>query len=121
MAEAVAEAPNQVAVPEAPGSEDVPAQAEAAPLIPDEAAPDAPVLPADPSRWPVSQIRLLGTWQQGAQWQAVLGTAEVGVPVQVGRRVAQEGHRVESIRRDAVRLRSAQGQVIELTWSGSGR
>jgi chemotaxis protein MotB len=46
MAEAVAEAPNQVAVPEAPGAEDVPAQAEAAPLIPDEAAPDAPTVVA---------------------------------------------------------------------------
>lgn len=75
----------------------------------------------DPLQWPMDRIRLLGTWQQGAQWQAVLGTAEVGVPVQVGRRVAQEGHRVESIQRDAVLLRSVQGQAIELTWSGSGR
>ena len=46
MAEAVAEAPNQVAVPEAPSAEAVPAQAEAAPLIPDEAAPDAPTVVA---------------------------------------------------------------------------
>ncbi len=46
MAEAVAEAPNQVAVPDAPGAEAVPAQAEAAPLIPDEAAPDAPTVVA---------------------------------------------------------------------------
>lgn len=90
-------------------------------------APRAAVLPeltpqsTDPLQWPMDRIRLLGTWQQGAQWQAVLGTAEVGVPVQVGRRVAQEGHRVESIQRDAVLLRSVQGQAIELTWSGSGR
>ncbi len=46
MAEAVAEAPNQVAVPEAPGAEAVPAQAEAPQLIPDEAAPDAPTVVA---------------------------------------------------------------------------
>ena len=46
MAEAVAEAPNEVAVPEA-ASADAPAeQAEAAPLIPDEAAPDAPTVVA---------------------------------------------------------------------------
>ncbi len=46
MAEAVAEAPNQVAVPEAQGAEAVPAQAEAPQLIPDEAAPDAPTVVA---------------------------------------------------------------------------
>jgi chemotaxis protein MotB len=46
MAEAVAEAPDQVAVPEAPGAEAVPAQAEAPQLIPDEAAPDAPTVVA---------------------------------------------------------------------------
>jgi chemotaxis protein MotB len=46
MAEAVAEAPNEVAVPEAPGAEASPAQEQAAPLIPDEAAPDAPTVVA---------------------------------------------------------------------------
>ena len=46
MAEAVAEAPNEVAVPEATGAEASPAQEQAAPLIPDEAAPDAPTVVA---------------------------------------------------------------------------
>jgi chemotaxis protein MotB len=46
MAEAVAEAPNEVAVPEAPGAEASPAQEQAAPLIPDVAAPDAPTVVA---------------------------------------------------------------------------
>ena len=46
MAEAVAEAPNQVAVPDAAGAEASPAQEQAAPLIPDEAAPDAPTVVA---------------------------------------------------------------------------
>jgi chemotaxis protein MotB len=46
MAEAVAEAPNEVAVPEAAGADAAAAQAEAAPLIPDEAAPDAPTVVA---------------------------------------------------------------------------
>jgi chemotaxis protein MotB len=46
MAEAVAEAPNEVAVPEAPGAEASPAQEQVAPLIPDEAAPDAPTVVA---------------------------------------------------------------------------
>jgi chemotaxis protein MotB len=46
MAEAVAEAPNEVAVPEAAGADAPAAQAEAAPLIPDEAAPDAPTVVA---------------------------------------------------------------------------
>ena len=46
MAEAVAEAPNEVAVPEAAGADSAAAQAETAPLIPDEAAPDAPTVVA---------------------------------------------------------------------------
>jgi chemotaxis protein MotB len=46
MAEAVAEAPNEVAVPEAASADAPAAQAEAAPLIPDEAAPDAPTVVA---------------------------------------------------------------------------
>ena len=46
MAEAVAEAPNEVAVPEAASADSAAAQAEAAPLIPDEAAPDAPTVVA---------------------------------------------------------------------------
>ncbi|MEY3637833.1 MAG: Motility protein [Pseudomonadota bacterium] len=46
MAEAVAEAPNEVAVPEAASADAAAAQAEAAPLIPDEAAPDAPTVVA---------------------------------------------------------------------------
>ena len=51
MAEAVAEAPNEVAVPEAASADASAeqaeaAQAEAAPLIPDEAAPDAPTVVA---------------------------------------------------------------------------
>jgi chemotaxis protein MotB len=46
MAEAVAEAPNEVAVPEATGAEVSPAQEQAAPLIPDVAAPDAPTVVA---------------------------------------------------------------------------
>ena len=46
MAEAVAEAPNEVAVPDAASADAPAAQAEAAPLIPDEAAPDAPTVVA---------------------------------------------------------------------------
>ena len=46
MAEAVAEAPNEVAVPEAASADAAAVQAEAAPLIPDEAAPDAPTVVA---------------------------------------------------------------------------
>ncbi len=46
MAEAVAEAPNEVAVPEAAAADAAAPQAEAAPLIPDEAAPDAPTVVA---------------------------------------------------------------------------
>jgi hypothetical protein len=81
-----------------------------------------PVQPTtDPLQWPMEKIRLLGTWQQGARWQAVLGAAGAGRPVQVGQRVALEGHWVESIRSDAVVLRSVQGQSIELTWSGGAR
>jgi hypothetical protein len=69
------------------------------------AAPDAAVLPADPSRWPVSQIRLLGTWQQGVRWQAVISAGGPWV----------------SIQKHGVSLRSAQGQKHELTWPGGER
>ncbi len=86
-----------------------------------EAAPDAPVLPADPSRWPVSQIRLLGTWQQGARWQAVISAGGAWVSVQLGQRVSLEGHQVVSIQRHGVSLRAAQGQKHELTWPGGER
>ena len=75
----------------------------------------------DPSRWPVERIRLLGTWQQGTRWRAVLGTDAVWVPVQVGQRVSQEGHKVAAIRREGVLLRTPQGQQVELGWAGGGR
>ncbi|PUE34365.1 hypothetical protein B9Z52_05515 [Limnohabitans sp. Jir72] len=75
----------------------------------------------DPLYWPMDRVRLLGTWRQGAQWQAVLGVGGIWVPVQVGRRVAMEGHRVESIQADAVIFRSAKGQKLELKWPGGER
>lgn len=77
--------------------------------------------PADPLLWPLARLRLLGTWQQGAQWHAVLGAAGTWVSVRPGQRIASEGHRVASIGRDAVILRSAQGQTVQLTWSGGGQ
>ncbi|MGV0961509.1 MAG: GspMb/PilO family protein [Limnohabitans sp.] len=81
-------------------------------------APDSAALPADPLHWPLARIRLLGTWQQGVQWQAVLSAGGAWVPVRVGQRVSLEGHRVVAIARDAVRLRSAQGHQLELKWPG---
>jgi Type II secretion system (T2SS), protein M subtype b len=99
-----------------PGSETA-----SAPLTIREAAPDNTVLPADPLHWPLARIRLLGTWQQGAQWQAVLGAGGLWVAVRVGQRVSLEGHRVVAIQRDAVSLRSAQGQPLELKWPGGAR
>lgn len=83
--------------------------------------PDAALRSADPLRWPLAQIRLLGTWQQGTQWQAVISAGDHWVPVQVGQRVSLEGHQVVSIHRDAVSLRSAQGQKLELNWPGGER
>jgi len=80
-----------------------------------------PALSDDPLSWPVERIRLLGTWQQGAQWRAVLGVGALWVPVQVGQRVSQEGHKVAVIRREGVMLRTPQGQQVELGWTGGGR
>lgn len=79
------------------------------------------VLSDDPLSWPVERIRLLGTWQQGSHWRAVLGTGAVWVPVQMGQRVSQEGHKVVAIRREGVKLRTPQGQQVELDWTGGGR
>ncbi len=85
-----------------------------------ERASDETALPAHPSLWPISRVRLLGTWQQGVQWQAVLGAAQAWAPFGLGSRVAIEGYQLESIRPDAVILRSAQGQTLEMKTSGGG-
>lgn len=113
------------AVAEASGV-DVFAQLGNAPVTPplsasSAAVPDADMLPADPSRWPVAQIRLLGTWQQGTLWQAVISAGGPWMSVQLGQRVSLEGHRVVSIQRHGVSLRSAKGQKHELTWPGGER
>ncbi len=80
-----------------------------------------PALSDDPLSWPVERIRLLGTWQQGAHWRVVLGVGALWVPVQLGQRVSQEGHKVAVIRREGVMLRTPQGQQVELGWTGGGR
>ena len=85
------------------------------------AAPDGAVLPTDPLRWPVAQIRLLGTWQQGTRWQAVISAGGPWVSVRLGQRVSLEGHQVVSLQRHGVSLRSAQGQKHELKWPGGER
>jgi hypothetical protein len=82
---------------------------------------DSAALPADPQQWPLARIRVLGTWQQGSQWQAVLSVGGPWVPVRVGQRVSLEGHRVVAIQRDAVSLLSLQGQKLQLNWSGGSR
>ena len=75
----------------------------------------------DALSWPIERIHLLGTWQQGRHWRAVLGVGTLWVPVQVGQRVSQEGHKVAAIRREGVLLRTPQGQQVELGWTGGGR
>lgn len=92
-----------------------------APLTPQMAQADGALLPADPQRWPLARIRLLGTWQQGGQWRAVLSAGELWVSVRAGQRISQEGHRVMAIQRDAVTLRSAQGEHMDLNWPGGAR
>ena len=75
----------------------------------------------DPMTWPMERIRLLGTWQEGERLQAVLSAGGVWVPVRVGQRVSRQAHRVQSIRRDAVILRTSQGHNIELNVAGGAR
>ena len=82
---------------------------------------NAPLLTDDPLTWPVERIRLLGTWQQDEAWGAVLSAGGGWVTVRQGQRISSEGHSVQAIRRDAVMLRTAQGQKIELNWAGGGR
>jgi hypothetical protein len=89
-------------------------------VVVSERASDEALWAADPSLWPINRVRLLGTWQQGLHWQAVLGAANAWTSVGLGSRVAIEGYRLESIRRDAVILRSAQGQTLEMKASGGG-
>ena len=89
-------------------------------VVVSERASDEALWAANPSLWPISRVRLLGTWQQGLHWQAVLGAANAWTSVGLGSRVAIEGYRLESIRRDAVILRSAQGQTLEMKTSGGG-
>jgi hypothetical protein len=90
-------------------------------LVPSPMPVANPALSDDPLSWPVERIRLLGTWQQGAHWRAVLGVGALWVPVHLGQRVSQEGHKVAVIRREGVMLRTPQGQQVELGWTGGGR
>jgi len=89
--------------------------------VPQTTSPDALMWTDDPMTWPMERIRLLGTWQEGERWQAVLSAGGVWVPVRVGQRVSRQAHRVQSIRRDAVILRTPQGQNIELNVAGGAR
>ena len=89
--------------------------------VPQTASPEALMSTDDPMTWPMERIRLLGTWQEGERWQAVLSAGGVWVPVRVGQRVSRQAHRVQSIRRDAVILRTPQGQNIELNVAGGAR
>jgi hypothetical protein len=83
--------------------------------------PEALTLTDDPMTWPVERIRVLGTWQEGERWQAVLSAGGVWVPVRVGQRVSRQAHRVQAIGRDALILRTSQGQNIALNVAGGGR
>lgn len=98
-----------------------PGSASAAPRLSASEGPgEVALLSTDPLRWPLARIRLLGTWQLGTQWQAVLGAGGAWVPVQRGQRVSLEGHKVESIHHEGVILRSAQGEKLVLKWPGGG-
>ena len=89
--------------------------------LPQTSSPEARMWTDDPMTWPMERIRLLGTWQEGERWQAVLSAGGVWVPVRVGQRVSRQAHRVQSIRRDAVIFRTPQGQNIELNVAGGAR
>lgn len=73
----------------------------------------------DPMTWPLERVRWLGTWQQGADKQAVLSAGGPWIAVRVGQRVGPEGHKVAVIGADGLVLLSPQGQRLEL--KGSGR
>jgi len=89
--------------------------------LPQTSSPEARMWTDDPMTWPMERIRLLGTWQVGDRWQAVLSAGGVWVPVQVGQRVSRQAHRVQAIRRDVLILRTSLGQNIELNVAGGGR
>lgn len=79
-------------------------------------------LPADTSRWPMAQLRLLGIWRQAGAAHAVFGAGLNQVVVQSGRRIGQEAYRVRRIGEDHVELAGAgaNGSVLHLTLQGEG-
>ena len=80
-------------------------------------------LVADPRRWPLAQIRLLGVWQHGERLQAVLGAGAHWGALGPGAHLALEGYRVQSVQPDAVTLqaRSGRGSVHVLRLEGDRR
>lgn len=63
----------------------------------------------DPRRWPLAHIRLLGVWQQGGQWQAVLGAGAYWAVLAPGAPLAIEAYRVQAVRPEGVVLQAATG------------
>lgn len=81
------------------------------------AAPIDAVLQADPRHWPMSHLRLAGIWQDAQERQVILLAGPHWVRAQTGQRVTREGHTVEGIDADKVRLRAVNGTVEILTFA----
>lgn len=85
------------------------------PPVAAEAKAKEPIVQTDdPLTWPMERIRWLGSWQQGADPQAVLSAGGAWIAVRVGQRVSLEGHKVAAIVPDGLVLRTPQGQRVEL-------
>jgi hypothetical protein len=65
----------------------------------------------DPRHWPLTGLRLLGIWHEADARYAILAFGAHWVRAQVGQRVSQEGHRLETIGDQTVNLRVGQGPV----------
>ena len=73
--------------------------------------PKEPLFSNEPERWPMLPLRLIGTWRQGDQAEAVVANAAHWFRVQEGRQISLEGHRVWRIGRDDLHVRDPAGRV----------
>lgn len=70
---------------------------------------DGPLDSADPAQWPWARVRLVGIWQEAGRRHAILTFGPHWVWAPAGQRISREGHRLDSIGEQSVRVRSGQG------------
>ncbi|MCE2780638.1 hypothetical protein [Limnohabitans sp.] len=85
-----------------------------------DAPPKEPLFLSEPERWPMLPLRLIGTWRQGDQAEAVLANAAHWFRTQEGRQISLEGHKVWRIGRDVIHVRDTAGRLQTIQMEARG-